>query len=98
MYNTLCLIGYLLVCLGFSMFLYKAYIEIKAIQKLAKFPMCERCEGLSREDLCNKYGDYSAAIAEIEHTVTDYANKDKDYIVNRIKQNLQDLKDALNDN
>ena len=83
-------IGWCLVALGFI-------LMINALKNIFSDD-CERCKGLSREELCNKYGDYSAAIAEIEHTVTDYANKDKDYIVNRIKQNLQDLKDALNDN
>lgn len=80
-------IGWCLVALGFI-------LMINALKNIFS-DNCERCKGLSRKELCNKYGHHSAAIGDIEYVVNNLAHKDKQYIIDRIKLDLKILEEVL---
>lgn len=58
---------------------------------------CERCDKLSREDLCNLVGDYRCCIAEIE-AILDGTLVSKRPKLELIEEALKDLEECLHDN
>ncbi len=58
---------------------------------------CERCDKLSREDLCNLIGDYSACIGMIK-AILDGTCVSKRPKLELIEETLKDLEECLHDN